>query len=113
MANLPDSVKIGPVAYTVKEVDDLHDVNDEGRKRWLHGQILWTSAAIQIERDQADDVKVTTLVHEALHGILNTAGQNDHPEEMIIALGYGIVQLLRDNPALVKAIVGEKYISIE
>lgn len=104
---LPDKVQIGPIPYSVKEVDDLHDVNDEGKKRWLHGVIKWASATIEVERGQSEDVKVTTLVHEALHGILNNAGQDDHPESMIIALGFGLVQLLRDNPDLVRVIVGE------
>lgn len=107
MVKLPDSVKIGPIAYNVKEVVDLHDVNNEGQKRWLHGQIKWASATIEVEGGQADDAKVTTLLHESIHGILNNAGQDDHPEAMVIALGYGFVQLMRDNPALVKLIVGE------
>lgn len=106
MTKLPDKVQIGPIPYSVKEVDDLHDVNSEGKKLWLHGQIKWASATIEVERGQTDDVKVTTLMHEAVHGILNNAGQDDHPEAMVIALGYGLVQLLRDNPALVQVIVG-------
>jgi hypothetical protein len=95
-----DTLKIGAVKYTVKERDDLHTTSDDGRKLALHGHIVWASAEIRIASDQTDDMKVCTLWHEALHGILQNAGQDDHPEALIIALGYGIVALLRENPQL-------------
>lgn len=104
---LPNTLKIGPITYEVREIGDLHSIV-EGQRQWLHGAIVWKAAEIHIAHDQVDEVKVTSLMHEALHGILNNAGQNDQPEEMILALGYGVVQLLRDNPALVSLIVGEE-----
>lgn len=97
-----DKLKIGAVTYSVKLKDDLHTVQDDGGKLALHGHILWSSAEIRIAAEQVPDMKLCTLWHEALHGILQNAGHDEHPESAIIALGYGIVQLIRDNPELVE-----------
>lgn len=102
-----DELKIGAVRYRVKEVGDLHRTDADGRKQWLHGQILWSDAEIRIEADQNADRKIVTLWHEALHGILENAGQSEQPEAEIIALSFGIVQLLRDNPTLAQLTIGE------
>lgn len=95
------SIKIGPITYQVQEVKDLHTHEGDTRK-YLHGEIKWADATIRVEIDQADDRKVVTLWHEAIHGILENAGQDDHPENLVIALGFGVVQLMRDNPELVR-----------
>ncbi len=39
-----------------------------------------------------------TAWHEHFHGVLELAGFGDHSEQMVQALGAGIVQVLRDNP---------------
>jgi hypothetical protein len=104
--SLPESIQIGPVAYAVRERDDLHTVDGDGKKAWLNGQILYSEAEIRVAADQADVRKVITLWHEALHGILDQAGLDKHDEQAIIALGFGLVQLVRDNPALVALTVG-------
>jgi hypothetical protein len=98
---LIDQVKIGAMTYRVKELSDLHRVDDEGRKQWLFGQILHQSAEIRLEHDQTEMVKRATLLHEIMHGVLHRAGFEEHPETAIIALGYGLLEVLRDNPALV------------
>lgn len=95
------SLKIGAITYTVNTVDDLHRLDADGRKQWLHGHILHADAEIRIANDQAAEVKVATLWHEAVHGILNQAGIDEHPEQIVIALGYGLMQLIRNNPELV------------
>lgn len=66
-----DAVKIGAMTYRVREVSDLHHLDDAGRKQWLFGQIL------------------------------HRADFEEHPETAIIALGYGLLEVLLDNPALV------------
>lgn len=108
MAELPDKVRIGPISYVVKLVDDLHTTDADGKKQWLHGHILFADAIIKVAEDQAADLKIATIWHEALHGMMNQAGIEDHPERLIRMLGYGLVQLIRDNPALVKATIGEE-----
>ena len=96
-----DSVKIGLVTYTVEEKADLYQLTD-GRKEALHGEIWHAEAAINLEANQNVDVKLVTLWHEILHGILHSAGHENHPEPTIIALSYGLVQILRDNPKLIE-----------
>lgn len=86
-------------------LDDLHKVDGDGVKKWLHGHILLADAEIRIANDQSEDVKLVTMWHEILHGILNNAGQSDQPEALIEAISFGIVQLIRDNPKLIKATV--------
>lgn len=102
---LPKTVRIGAVGYTVKVMDDLHKVDDDGRKMWLHGHIRLADSELRVANDQSADIKVVTLWHEILHGILYNAGQSEQPEPLIEAFSFGIVQLLRDNPDLIMATV--------
>lgn len=96
-----ESIRIGPIPYSVSEVSDLHRLDDEGRKQWLHGHIDHADAVIQVCRDQSPEVKAATLLHESIHGILNQAGMSVHDEAIVISLGYGLLALIRDNPALI------------
>jgi len=98
---LIEQVKIGAMTYRVKELSDLHKIDGEGRKRGLNGQILYSDSVINIEADMSIMIKRVTLLHEIMHGILDHAGHEEHPETAIIALGYGLLEVLRDNPALV------------
>lgn len=105
---LPDKVQIGPISYAVKEKTDLHRVNGDGQKVWLHGHVVYGDAEIRVAYDQDEQVKIAVLWHEALHAMLYAAGLDDSEfESHIRALGYGLVQLVRDNPALVQATIGE------
>lgn len=107
MTKLPDRVLIGPISYSVKEIDDLHSVDDEGKKKWLHGHIMYADALIKVANDQSDDMKITTVWHELLHGIMDQAGIDEHPESLIRMLGYALVRLVQDNPELIKVTIGE------
>lgn len=92
---------IGAVCYEVVYEPDLHFVDDDGKKQTLYGQINHPTARIRINAEHAPDMQTATLWHEALHGILEQAGMDDHPEDAIRILGYGIVRLIMDNPGLV------------
>lgn len=92
---LPASVRIGGAEYTVHEVRDLCSGKTD-----LNGWIKYNESEIHIEEGMGDQMKRATLWHEVVHGILEHAGHSDHSEEQVIALGYGIVQVLRDNPWL-------------
>lgn len=102
---LPKTIQIGCVTYTVKQLDDLHKVDTDGVKKWLHGHILLADAEIRVANDQSDDIKLVTVWHEILHGILNNAGQDEQPEALMEALSFGLVKLIQDNPKLIKATV--------
>lgn len=95
----PKQVQIGPIVYTVVEVEELHE---EGAGRFLYGDIHYGKCRIRVDADLDPQAKHLTLWHEILHGILNGAGIDsaDHDEQHIDALAHGIVQVLRDNPGL-------------
>ena len=101
------SVKIGPMVYTVTEKPRLIGDNADGHSVWLNGIIKLQAASILVEAEMNADMKAVALLHEAMHGILEGAGVIEHPEPVLIALGYGLVALLRENPELVRLIVGD------
>lgn len=98
-----DSVKIGAMTYRVVEKpgDDMAASNSEGKAVQLNGRITYHDLLIQVNQGCAPDMRRAVVVHEAVHGILENAGQSV-PEAIVEALGYGIVALIRDNPALVE-----------
>lgn len=95
MANLPETIRIGGIDYTVSEHKDLRDGDT-----WLNGHIIYDQCQIRVDSELADYRKFVTIWHEVLHGLLEHAGMGDHDEKLIIALGYGITQVLRDNKYL-------------
>lgn len=99
---LPDTIKIGPVEYAVKKKTDLHTVNTEGKKLYLNGHVSFDDLEIRIAHETPDQQKVCILWHEAVHAMLYHAGQDNDDEPKVLALGYALVQFVRDNPELVK-----------
>jgi hypothetical protein len=89
-----EPVKIGPVRYEVKEIEELAD-----EEKTLFGWIKYDSCEILIEAGLPDQVKRVTLWHEILHGILAQASQ-EHDEALVEALAYGLVAVFDDNPGL-------------
>lgn len=93
--NIPEIIRIGGTDYTVKIIKDLRDGNTG-----LNGHIVYNSCEIKIEEDMTDHIKWVTVWHEVLHGLLEHAGMGDHEEKLVLALGYGVTQALRDNEYL-------------
>jgi hypothetical protein len=96
-----DSVKIGGVRHRVIYAKNL--TSDDGRP--LDGQIDHGAALISIKANMDKQVQVQTLLHEILHSIeAQTGRRHELKEPMIDALAYGIYQVMRDNPELVRMI---------
>lgn len=98
-------IKIGPVIYQIEEVPRLIIDSGDGNSKWANGNIQYHKATIKIEAELPAQVKLVALWHEAIHGMIQHAGQ-DNPgtpdkEEIITALGYAMVDFIRDNPDLV------------
>jgi len=93
--SLPTVIRVGGVDFTVVERRDLRDGNTG-----LNGHILYNDCEIRIEQEMTPHKKWITVWHEVLHGLLEQAGMDDHEEKIIVALGYGVTQALRDNPWL-------------
>lgn len=96
-----DHLKIGTLTYTVVEKADLVGRNKDGERTWLYGDVRYRKQRIRLERKLPEDKKLVTVWHEAIHAILEQAGINDETEPLVIALSYGIVRILQDNPAMV------------
>lgn len=94
-------VKIGAVTYDVAFVDNLITLRDDNTYKSLHGSVNYTSCTIKVESDQDEQVKAATVLHEAIHAILHNAGHDDHDENQVIALGFGLYALLKENSELV------------
>jgi len=92
---LPKKIRIGGVDYAVSEVEGLRDGDQS-----LNGWIVFNKHEIQIEKTLSPAKKWIVAWHEVVHGLLEQSGQVDHDEKTVIALGYGITQVLRDNPWL-------------
>lgn len=92
-----DSIRIGPLSFTVKVVDRLRA--SDGRA--LYGEISFDKCEIRIDEDFAAGQRFPAILwHEIIHGLLDRAGLGDTDEKVIEVLGLGIVELLQENPDL-------------
>lgn len=96
------AIKIGPITYRVLEAERL----DAERSGVCVGEIQYSTATIYVVPNLDPQFAPVNLLHEAIHGVLAHAGVDPatHDERVVEALAYGLVQVLRDNPELVKAI---------
>lgn len=96
---LPKTIKIGQVQYTIRlmEADGNFGIH------------YYTKARISLDDEMVEEVIPFTLWHEVIHALLHQAGyrkttlsneERDLLEKIIIALPFGIVQVLRDNPSM-------------
>jgi Zn-dependent peptidase ImmA (M78 family) len=93
-------LKIGGIVFTVVYETDIK--NSKGRT--LYGDISYQTAVIRINSDTDENVQKVTIIHEAIHGILNHAGITKHGEKVIEIIANGIHQVLIDNPDLLKTL---------
>ncbi len=94
-----NKVKIGPVFYELKTV---HGLMDDAKTQALGGQISYENCLIELDEDLEPQSKRIILWHEIVHGLLHGSGHSklDDKEELVTALAYGIVSVLKDNPWL-------------
>lgn len=97
---LPGYVNVGPMRYKVEIIEDLIGTGDDNQSIWINGKVCTYKGHILIDRDIHDDAKKVVLIHEILHAILTQAGIRDEPENVIEALGFGLLNLVRRNPYL-------------
>lgn len=90
----PTHIRIGGFDYQIEEVDKLNN----GRAD-LNGEINYSKLTIRVDKDHAPQFRQAVLWHEVIHGIADQAGI-ELEESVVTALGYGIIQVLRDNPQL-------------
>lgn len=111
MANpkLPDAVKVGNYRFTVHSVSGV-----EMEKRAASGQFSGHAQTIDVRTDLGDANTRDILLHEILHGILFAYGLgktldlegDGHEERLVAALTPVLLQALRENPAVVRFLLG-------
>lgn len=82
-------VNICGIPHKVIGYDDKFDANS------LHmGQIDYKTGEILVNQDLADEIKIETICHEMIHGILTHLGYMEYSndEQFVQALGNAIYQ---------------------
>jgi hypothetical protein len=113
MSDIPSTIQIGAVTYTVTSDPDAwvryeHANNHSG----FAGHTDHATATIYINPDLAPEVARLTLWHEVMHALCYTVmgdpdwhhlgkEKSDREEAVVAAFESPIVCVLRDNPALV------------
>lgn len=90
-----NKVKIGGNEYTFEYLNDPKhgDAN-------VYGYITYGNRRIVLQKNMPNNTQhLNTLLHEIIHGVLEERGVT-HKEELVVHLGNGLTQLLRDNPSL-------------
>ena len=108
MAEL-ETLLIGAVVYDVTFAADVKQHRDDGTYKNLHGEVDFAALEIRVEDTQNEQMKRVTVLHEAIHAILNGAGYFEHPEELITALGFGLYDLLKNNSDLLAWLDVQKH----
>lgn len=88
---IPKSVKISGIIYTVEEVEGMAE------KQNLLGRVDLDKAMIFLEKDMSKERKEQTFIHEVTHCIYKEAGYENQDEDMINRVAIVLHQVLKDN----------------
>lgn len=98
----PSSVKIFGQRYKVR-----YDYGSEEN----NGLCDFNANTIHIKRDLPEDKTLRVLMHEVTHALINETPLCDrkrfNEEEVADIVGFHVVDMLKDNPALVKWLTEE------
>lgn len=90
----PSKLRIGGINYKIAYQPNIK--SEDGKL--LYGDICYETSTIRINEDHSGPVQLATLLHEAIHGILNHAAITDHDERTVEIVANGMNQVLMDNP---------------
>ncbi len=99
----PTAIRIGPVTYQVKWIADLRTEN----RHKARGAIVAFSGAIEMDTRERGRAALETLLHEAIHGVVAQMEIKGLTEHAVGALGYGLTEMLLDNPDVIAAYAAE------
>lgn len=102
---LPDII-IGNVSYRAFVVQMAHGTLGETRLQCNE---------IYLADITTDQPRLNTLLHECVHIILEQAGQLEaaQNEGLIVALTYGLLGLVQNNPELIAVLSGNTLLELE
>ena len=92
------SLKIGAFTYTVILAHDLKRGDEK-----MDGHLEHSKSSITLDDDMDKQATTQTLLHEVVHEIAIQSGQ-DLSEGQVDAIAYGWIQVMRDNPELVRMV---------
>ncbi len=92
-----NKIKIGGIYFDVTEEKDLKDPT---AGRGLDGDIAYGKCKIRINANLSYQLRMQTLWHEIIHGILAQSGVEKYNEILVDVLAFGILMVLVDNPEL-------------
>lgn len=107
---LPKKVKVGSIAYAVVASTEAHDeaqrrMTADDESGFLEGWSSGRLAEIGLMPGMNTQYARQVMVHEVLHQVLTVSAIEvslEDEERMVRAMESGVLQVLRDNPALVK-----------
>jgi hypothetical protein len=95
------NVKVGPFRFEVRDVPKL--VNDEDEP--VDGYLDHSRTEILLDADLSNDSRLATLIHEIVHEKVEIqCGHNLRDDGLIDAIAFSWIEVMRDNPDLVKLI---------
>jgi hypothetical protein len=94
-----DSIKIGAFLFSVQSFPNLKD--DEDKR--VDGYLDHSKSEILLDAELGSQAHLSTLLHEVVHEIAIQSGQ-DLNEGQVDAMAFGVIQVLKDNPELVRMI---------
>lgn len=98
---LPERVRIGHYVWSV----ELVEVMPDGNSHW--GETDHEALVIRVKESLSEPHRTVTYLHEVMHAALANCGINEHDELHINALSMRLVEILRDNPETVAALLGD------
>jgi hypothetical protein len=93
-----DNLKIGPFTFGVEYGKPTDTEGNE-----VDGKLWHSKSRIVIDKELEAQPKKQTLLHEIIHEIAIQAGQ-EMTEGQVDSIAFGVYQVIRDNPALVRMI---------
>lgn len=98
---LPKTIRIGGFDLVIK---DFQPPDIRGKQ--LRGELHWHEQAMALDLNDHPVLLAETIIHELLHGIYRAYSLygKDDEERTVEAIGVGVLQIVRDNPKLMKAL---------
>lgn len=96
----PSEIAIGHYDWDIEFTDNLR----EG----VWGDCEHRKCVIRIDENLSNIHTATTVLHEVIHAALANCGIMEHDELFVSAASIRLVEIMRDNPKLVKALMNDE-----
>ena len=93
-------IRIGSLAFSIRSVPRLANDNDER----VDGYLDHSKGLILLDDDLGEDARLATLLHEIVHEKVEIQCGHVLSEGLIDAIAFGWLEVMRENPDLVRMI---------